>query len=131
MRTWVYNIIRALALPGGMADRVISSGASGSPIKPFIIVSMGMEEPILGLSRSTRTQTIPFDVWIHDAPGSMVQNIDAAAVLIKDALPAASPAVVGGMSILDCRWEETSNDLYDDHFGTNTRRVSFRLFTSR
>lgn len=131
MRTWIYNILQALALPGGMATRITSSGAAGFVDKPFILVSMGIEQPMLGMKASTRTQAISFDVWIHDDPGSMLQNIDPAAITIKDAFPAAAPAVVGGMSIRECKWEETSNDLYDDHYGTNTRRVSFRLFTSR
>lgn len=131
MRTWIYNRIKGIAsLPGDIATRVISSGAADNPGTPFIAVAMGTEQPVLGMPPSMRVQEIPVDVWIHDEPGSMLV-IDDAAVALKDNLPTEDGTVVGNMTILTLRWEETSSDAYDDHFGTNARRVSFRLTTSR
>ena len=131
MRTWIVNRVKALAsLPGGMAQRVISSGNANNPLPPFIVVSMGNEQTPLGMPASSRTQEIPVDIWVHDRPGSMVA-IDDACVILKDNIPYHDGLVVGGMSILDLKWEDTSADAFDDHYGTNTRRVSFRATTRR
>jgi hypothetical protein len=135
MRTWIYNLVKNIA---GMAaivgDRVYSSTGvedNDVPDRPFLMVHMGLEQPPLGMRvPEARAQEVPFDVVVHDEPGSML-SIDQACVLLKTALPAAAPAVVGGMSVYECRWEDTSGDGYDDHFKTVTRRVSFRLMTRR
>lgn len=131
MRTWIYNRIKAIAtLPGGMKDRIISSGSADNPTPPFIVVSMGVEQPVPGMPTSSRTQTIPFTVWVHDAPGSML-NIDDAAVQLKNVLPTADGAQAGGMSVFECKWTDTGEDAYDDHYNTNTRPVRFVLTTRR
>lgn len=131
MRSWVYNRIKAtVGLPAGMGDRIISSGSADNPTKPFIVLSMGVEEPVPGMPASTGAMWIPFDVWVHDRPGSML-HIDEAAVLLKNALPTPDGAVAGGTSVYEVRWTGTGQDAYDDHYNTNTRAVSFRISASR
>lgn len=131
MRTWLYNRIRAVpGLPAGMADRVISSGSASNPKTPFIILQMGTEQPPFGLPASARAQSIPFTVWVHDLPGSML-NIDNVSVLLKDHIPTEDGQLVGGMSVYEVRWEATGEDAYDDHFGTNTRPIRFSMMTRR
>jgi hypothetical protein len=127
MRSWIYNRIKAIAgMPGGMVDRVISTGSNATPDAPFLIVAMGTESSVLGMPAEAGVAEVPFTVWVHDAPGSML-NIDAAAHLLKDNLPGVTPAVVGGVSVYECRWNDTGEDAYDDHYHTNTRPVRFRL----
>lgn len=129
MRTWIYNRIKAISgLPAGLADKIISSGSAENPAPPFILVSMGVEQKPLGMPAESRTQSIPFTVWVHDKPGSMLQ-IDDVAKLLKDNLPTLDGAVVGSMSIYQLVWEETGQDAYDDHFGTNARPVRFSMMT--
>lgn len=133
MRTWVYNRIRGLSLPPefGTPPRVLSSGNDQTnPVKPFLLVSFGVEAPPLGAPAAERTQRIPFTVYPHDVPGSML-HIDDAAVALKNQLPMLDGVVVGGMSLYNLTWEETGQDGYDDHFGTNTRPVRFWMMTRR
>lgn len=130
MRTWLVNRVKGTDLPGTMADRVITSGNANNPVPPFIIVQMGNEQTPLGMPAESRTQEIPVDIWVHDKPGSMVA-IDDACVALKNSIPIHTGLVVGGLSILDLWWEDTSADAYDDHYATSTRRVSFRAMTRR
>lgn len=131
MRTWVYNRIKAIAgLPAGIADRIISSGASSNPASPFMVVQMGTEDAPLGSVPEERTQQVPFTVWVHDKPGSMVQ-IDDVCVLLKNNLPTEDGIKIGNMSLYRLKWESTGEDAYDDHFGTNTRPVRFSMMTRR
>ena len=135
MRTWIYNRIKGLAgIPTafgvGNAMRLISSGAADDPKAPFMIVSMGVESEFPGATAEMRLARIPFTVWVHDTPGSMLQ-IDEACVALKNGLPVPNGAVVGGMSVYECRWIETGQDVFDDHFKTNTRPVRFTLVTRR
>lgn len=131
MRTWLYNRIKAIGgFPAGMGTRVSSAGAAENPIKPFMRVAMGVEQPPLGASPEERTQNIPFTVYCHDAPGSFL-NIDDAAKLLKENLPTEDGAVVGNMSVYRIKWEETGEDGFDDHFGTIVRPVRFSMMTRR
>lgn len=134
MRAWVYNRIKNLSLPSafgvGASMRVISSGSAEQPQKPFLVVQMGTEVPPLGSTPEERTQMIPFTVWVHDEPGSMVA-VDDASVALKNGLPTEDGAVVGGMSLYRLKWEDTGEDAYDDHFGTNCRPVRFSMMTRR
>lgn len=113
-----------------MAQRVITSGNANNPTSPFIIVQMGVEQTPLGMPAESRTQEIPVNIWVHDKPGSMVA-IDEACVALKDNMPYHDGIKVGGLSILDFWWEDTGEDAYDDHYGTSTRRVTFRAMTRR
>ena len=129
MRTWLYNKIKAIpAVIDKVGTRVISSGSADNPTAPFIVVSMGTEQPALGMPASSRTQTIPVTVWVHDRPGSMLA-IDEVAVALKNALPVPDGAVVGSMTVYECRWTDTGEDAFDDHYSTNCRPVRFTLTT--
>lgn len=131
MRTWLYNRIRAITgLPAGIVDRIVSSGGAENPGVPFMAVAMGNEAAAFGMPASSRTQEIPFTVYVHDKPGSML-NIDAVCVLLKQELPTENGAVVGGMSVYNVRWEATGEDGFDDHFSTNVRPVRFTMMTRR
>lgn len=130
MRVWLYNRIKALVLPNGMAARIIASGSADNPARPFITIQMGNEEPFPGMPRSSGAMQIPFTAWIHDAPGSML-DIDEAARALKDGLPTPLGAAVGGMSVYECNWDATGEDAYDDHYGTNTRPVRFTIVARR
>lgn len=129
MRTWIYNRIKAI-LGDPTIWSITSSGSADNPAPPFMVVSMGVEQPPLGMPASSRTQQIPFTVWVHDKPGSMVR-IDEMAVALKDGLPTDLGAVVGGMSVLGLAWTDIGEDAYDDHYSTNTRPVRFVLTTRR
>lgn len=131
MRTWVYNRIKNIAgLPAGIGDRVISSGSADNPGSPFMVVQMGTEDPPLGATAEERTQQVPFTVWVHDKPGSMIL-IDDVTVLLKNNLPTQDGVKVGGMSVYRLKWESTGEDAYDDHYKTNTRPVRFSMMTRR
>lgn len=130
MRTWAWNIVRGMeGLPAGMEGRVYSSGSADNPVSPFIIVAMGVEIPVLGMPRNSKTAQVPIDVWCHDRAGSMV-NIDNACITLKNNLPSLAPVRIGGLFILEIAWEEIGPDQQDDGFQTMTRRCSFRATTS-
>lgn len=127
MRAWVYNRIRTIpGLPAGMGDRVISTGSEESPTAPFMIVRMGTEQARPELPAEAGASDVPFTVFVHDRPGSML-DIDEASRLLKQYLPTVAPAVVGGVSVYECRWTDIGEDAYDDHYKTNTRPVRFRM----
>lgn len=127
MRTWIYNRVKAIIATWD----VYGAGAADNPqSKPFAVITMDPELPTLGMPAEMRTQDIPFTVWLHDDPGSMLA-IDDAAIALKSGMPTTSGAVVGGMSVYECRWEMTGNDAYDDHYNTSSRPVRFSLITRR
>lgn len=132
MRTWIYNRVNDMpGLPSHFDTApVISSGAADNPTAPFLLVSMAVEQPPLGSTAEMRVQSIPFTVWVHDKPGSMVA-IDAATVAVKNDLPTEDGFMIGGLSVYRVKWEETGQDSYDDHFGTNCRPVRFSAMTRR
>lgn len=135
MRTWLFNRIRGItsipaAFGSGDTLRLFASGAADNPEKPFMVVTMGIERPPLELPRSARAQAVPFIVYVHDAPGSML-NIDDCAVALKNNLPTEDAAKVGNMSLYSLWWEETGQDGSDDHYGTVVRPVRFSMMTRR
>ncbi len=134
MRAWVVNRIKAMTtLPAGFKDRVLAPGAVENPLKPFTLINMNSEQPVFGLPAEARAQSVPFTVWLHDEPGSMV-DIDNASIIIKDALPAKIEEEgfkIGNLSVYEVRWTGTGDDGYDDHFGTTCRPVRFVAMTRR
>lgn len=132
MRKWVWEAVKGVPDLTVPEARIMSSGAAGemgdAPDKPFIIIRFGTEQPVLGMPASANTIEVPFDVWVHDSPGSMVTNIDQNLALLRYVLPTLAPAQsASGVRILDLRWESDSNDLYDDGYKTNTRYGSYRV----
>ena len=133
MRTWLYNLLTnmgALPAPYRLPGKIISSGAADGPGAPFIVASLGVEQPFPGMPRESKTQEIPFTLWVHDVPGSMVQ-IDDAAIALKNNIPTRDGFKIGNMSVLEVRWTETGEDAFDDHFKTNCRPVRFAMVTAR
>jgi hypothetical protein len=129
MRTWIYNRANGLLQPLGWV--LFGAGAADNPAsRPFAVLAMDPELPTLGMPVEMRTQSIPFTIWLHDAPGSMLK-IDDAAIALKVGMPTNAGALVGGMSVYECRWEMTGNDAYDDHYNTSSRPVRFSLITRR
>lgn len=129
----MYNRIRALTFPAafGAPPRIISSGSDlDNPLKPFMILQMDIEEKPLGATAEMSVSRLPFTVWVHDEPGSMVA-IDDAAFALKHNLPTLDGAVVGNMSHYGIEWEDIGQDAFDDHFKTNTRPVRFVMRTHR
>jgi len=130
----VYN--RVVNLPGipssfGTPPRVLSSGNNEvNPVKPFLLVRFDVETRPLDSVAEMRVSRVPFSVWVHDEPGSML-DIDDACFALKNNLPTTDGAVVGGMSHYGIEWEEIGQDTYDDGYLTNTRPVRFWLMTKR
>lgn len=121
---WIYqNVLNAL--PSGMT--LMSSGASGakeagnSPSRPFAVWhgdgSMG------GLGH-VKQKVI--SVWVHDDPGTLAR-INLAIEDLEGTLPAAAPYRDGEITVMDCSWQFSSADAFDDFFKTNTRYAEFRL----
>lgn len=132
MRAWIFNRINNLPNKPTSAASLSVYGSAGAeqPVAPFALVSMGMEIPPLGMPAESRTQLIPFTVWVHDLGSSMVR-IDEVAVWLKNELPTQVGFKVGNMSIFEIKWEDTGGDVFDDHFKTNTRPVRFSMMTRR
>jgi hypothetical protein len=128
----LYNRIKAVSgLAALVGDRIISTNSNTTPAsKPFLIVQMGVEQAPLGTVPEMRAQEVPFTVWVHDTPGSMVK-IDDICVLLKNNVPTEDGARVGSMSVYNVRWEATGDDAYDDHYSTATRPVRFTMMTRR
>ena len=128
MRTFIYNRLKNLAgIPAkfGTPPRIISTGNNeDNPQKPFLLVAFDIETKPLDSVAEMRVSRIPFTVWVHDEPGTML-DIDEAAFAIKNGLPTPDGAAVGNMSHYGITWEEIGGDTADDHFGTNTRPVRF------
>lgn len=132
MRRFIYGVVSNLELPRGAEQRVYSSGATGmgqedQPDRPFVMVTSQTNQP--GLRRAMINQQ-RFQVWFHDDPGSMT-DIDDGLKLIQDALTAYAESWWNDeIFLMGVEWENTSGDMFDDHFKTNTRYCEF-LITAR
>lgn len=130
LRKMVYQ--KAIGLADFIAvvpvDRLFSAGAAGmknpgdSPSRPFAVVRFQPDNP--GLVPKLPASQQRFSIWIHDEPGSM-DNIEDAVAALRDGLPSALPGLLEGTRVMECVWEGTSADGYDDHFGTTTVYVDF------
>lgn len=131
MRTWIYNRVKAILDAHGWTYKILSSGAADTPaVKPFLIITMEVEQPPLDLPAGSGAAWVPWAIWVHDTPGSMLK-IDDVVIALKNELPTLDGVVIGGLSRYGLDWTETGQDSYDDHFGTNTRPVRFRAMTRR
>lgn len=132
MRAWLFNRITNLPnKPVSLAALTIyGSAGADQPAKPFLMIQMGVEQAPLGMPAESRTQEIPFTVWVHDTGASMLR-IDDACVWLKNNLPMDIGVKVGSMSVYEIKWQDTGQDGYDDFFKTNTRPVRFTMMTRR
>lgn len=129
-RKFMYDGVTAIA-PVAFGDRVFESGAvegpegeGDSPDNPFIVIRASTNQPPLFMSREVKVKQSRFQVWVHDTPGD-TSTIDAMVKTLEDDLPDAAPYVEDGNHYMECRWEDSSADAYDDHFQTTTRYVTF------
>lgn len=130
MRKWLYEAVKSC--PGQQefsAGRVMTTGSvegpggvDDAPDKPFIVIRLSTADPFPGTSvKQQRGQ-----VWLHDNPGSLLDT-DGLCEALADHVPAQAPAVRPEAVIMECEYEETSGDGFDDHFQTDTRYVTFRI----
>ena len=107
---------------------VYSSGAAGiqgdTPATPFIVIRAMVVPP--SLLASFPVDDHPYQIWVHDRPGTM-GKIDAAIDALKSYLPSQAPDTFGDEYYFACEWNAMSDDLYDDHFKTNCRHADFTL----
>jgi hypothetical protein len=128
MRTWIFNRVKAITSLDD--DHVISSGHGGStPSGVFAVVSMGVESAWPGLPSERKPSIIPFTIWLHAGTDASMLDIDDPAVLLKNELATEDGFKVGNLSVYRVKWEETGQDAYDDHWGTNCRPVRFSMVT--
>lgn len=127
MRTWIYNRVRAIL---ASMDVYSAGSADNPPNRPFAVISMEVEVPFLGMPASARVQEIPFAIWVHDVPGSMLA-IDDAAIALKNGVPTHDGVVIGGLSALDVSWAGTGADAHDDFYNTSVRPVRFVAIAKR
>lgn len=125
MRKWAYEATKACT---GMEEfsggRVYSSGSvdgpeADSPERPFVVIRFSTNQR--GLARVKQQR---FQVWLHTEPGSMIP-IDELCEQLEEWLPSQAPVRHGSDWIMDCVWEFTSPDTFDDHYKTETRYVEF------
>lgn len=129
MRAWIVNRLKGLVdLQPIVGSRVYTDVAEAA--EPFIVVRMGVEIAEARLPAEARAQLVPFNVWVHDKPGSYVR-IDDIVQIIKRDLPTEDGFMIGNFSVFRIKWEDTGNDGFDDHFGTNARRMGFTAMTRR
>lgn len=96
----------------------------GPKVRPFVVIRTMLNVPSLLPSFPVIDE--PYQIWVHDAPGSMTK-VDSALEALKAWLPTQAPAEFGGKEIFACEWSGHSDDLYDDHYKTNTRHADFVL----
>lgn len=116
MRGFIYEVVNSLTLDANVS----SSGADdplASPDRPFIVIRSQTTQPALRRNKPVQQR---FQVWYHDNPGSML-DIDDGIDLITDALVDRAATWWTNVWIMDVEHENTSPDLFDDHYKTNCR----------
>lgn len=127
MRKWAYDTVKACpGLSDFAGDRVFSSGSvdgpeADSPERPFVVIRFSTNQS--GLPK-TKVKQQRFQAWLHMEPGSMLP-IDDLCLAMEDWVPSQAPQLNNGYRIMECVWEFTSPDTFDDHYKTETRYVEF------
>lgn len=140
MRKWIFSKVKAILVASGrvefvdLANRVLSAssyGANGSeaPPRPFIMIRSGLRLPEdLGAeSRNLGRGRWPYTIWAHDEPGSYVLIDDVLKEIRFGLSKILFPVMEPNFTLADCRWENDSDDLYDDGFRTAVRNSSYQL----
>lgn len=133
-RQFMYDSVGSLpSISSKFGDRVMSTGAGEGPegegdmpTAPFVIIRAETNQrPIfLAAAPEVRIRQQRYQVWVHWQGGDTTASDDLVKEL-EDLLPLKAPTVTGEGNIMECRWEDTSPDGYDDHFSTDTRYVTF------
>lgn len=128
MRTWVFNRVKAITSLDD--DHVLSSGSGlSTPTGVFAVISMGVESAFPSMPSERKPSIIPFTIWLHAGLDASMLDIDDPAVLLKNGLATEDGFKVGNLSVYRVKWEETGQDAFDDHWGTNCRPVRFSMVT--
>jgi hypothetical protein len=104
--------------PGGAEG---PGGEGDSPDRPFVMIRAATNQPGI---RGGAPKQQRFQVYVHDTPGDTT-NIDDLQKELEDTVPGQAPVANAEGWIMDCVWEDTSGDGFDDHYGTTVRYVTF------
>jgi hypothetical protein len=125
----MYESVMACPLAADrFGSRVFSTGAGegpegggDSPDRPFVVIRAAVNQPGVrgGAAKQQR-----FQVYVHDIPGDTT-NIDDMQKQLEDLVSQRAPVATTEGWIMDCVWEDTSGDGFDDHYGTTVRYVTF------
>lgn len=133
MRDWLYQKVSGFAgvtshVPSARIYSAGSAGLQANTPRPFAVVKMQLESA--GVGRVTR-QT--FQVWFHDAPGSVVAHIDPCILALKQGFAGLTMPVLlpGGRAVVAVDWIDNSPDFFDDGFGTITRYGTYQLVAGK
>ena len=126
-RQFMYEAVSSLpTVQASFGGRVMSVGAGEGPggeddrpTVPFIIIRSSTNQRGEGRVKQQRYQ-----VWVHWSGGDTTPA-DNAVVELENVLPGKAGVSSPDGYIMDVRWEDTSGDGYDDHYGTNVRYVTF------
>jgi hypothetical protein len=130
----MYDSVKSMpSMSTKFGDRLMATGAGEGPEgdgdmpdAPFVIIRAATNQrPVFMPSTpEMKVKQQRYQVWIHWKGGDTDPS-DALAKELEDQVPPMAGVRTAEGNIMDCRWEDTSGDGYDDHYGTNTRYVTF------
>jgi hypothetical protein len=128
MRKWLYAAVKSCPGQAEMVqNRIYSTGGvegdegPGDNVEPpFIVLRFGTNNNPRMPGSTVKRQFA--EVWVHTSPGSMIPTDDLVGELEKW-LPSQAPARYQEDRIMECDWQFTSGDGFDDHYRTTTRYV--------
>lgn len=133
-RKFMYDSVLTMpSVPGQFGSRVMATGAgqgpggeTDRPTTPFIIIrAQTNQRPILMPAASEmKVKQQRYQVWVHWDSDDTTPADDVVAEL-ENLMPTKAGVATAEGNIIECRWEDTSEDGYDDHYATNTRYVTF------
>ncbi len=132
LRRWLHANVLDITPNDKITDaKILQAGVWGltvpnidtTPDVPFIIIRAGAVDTRLGLAVAAQR----FFVYIHDAPGSYVANIEPLLLLLGTELPKRAGVRYQGWSITACEYEGQSDDLTDQDKNTIMRYGQFRI----
>lgn len=131
-RQFMYDSVMTMpSISAKFGDRVMSTGAGEGPegeddrpTTPFVIVRAQTNQRPIFLPGEVKVKQQRYQVWVHWDGGDTTAADDLVKEL-EDEMPSKAPVKTAEGNIMECRWEDTSGDGYDDHYGTNTRYVTF------
>lgn len=131
-RQFMYDSVMTMpTIASVFGSRVMATGAGEGPEGegdlpdvPFVIIRAQTNQRPVFMPGEVKVKQQRYQVWIHWRGG----DTDASDDLVKDLedrMPLLAPSKTAEGNIMECRWEDTSEDGYDDHYKTNTRYVTF------
>lgn len=130
MRKWLVETVTSCPTQSSVTGgRIFTTGSADGPTHepedipdfPFIIIREGVNTNPNMPGTKVKQQTA--QVWIHDAPGSMLPT-DKLASELEKWLPSQAPHTNSDGVVMACEWQFTSGDGFDDHFGSTVRYVT-------